>query len=326
MLSRIVVRLVYNVFQFTRKLMPLGIGRFVSIRLDPSAYKLPPATDGKVPSFDLVRASVNLIVASAVISFATSLKLPLSTTYVTFMVAMGTSLVDQAWGRESAVYRVTGVLTVVGGWFFTAFAAFSIALIFAFLISMFKLPAIIFLLIFAFVLILKTFRYHSKKEKETSEIEEFSLKPVNAADAAVRASFEQTGQFLKALSNNLNLNFEAAIAEDRERLKESRSKEGQIQKWADIIIENIFNTLFLLKKNDLEDTRRYSSTISSLQTIAESHRDIIKLANPLVDEHKWKDQSRLAVYFGARKGKVFAGKNMITVLQDFGCFGPQISV
>jgi phosphate/sulfate permease len=75
---------------------------------------------GRQPSFDLVRASVNLMVASAVVSFATSLKLPLSTTYVTFMVAMGTSFSDQAWGMESAVYRVTGVLTVIGGWFLSS--------------------------------------------------------------------------------------------------------------------------------------------------------------------------------------------------------------
>ena len=77
-----------------------------------------------LPAFDMVRAAVNLMVASILISIATSMKLPLSTTYVTFMVAMGTSLADRAWGRESAVYRVAGVLNVIGGWFFTAFSAF----------------------------------------------------------------------------------------------------------------------------------------------------------------------------------------------------------
>ena len=69
------------------------------------------------PSFDVIRASVNLMVAGILISFATSYKLPLSTTYVTFMVAMGTSLSDRAWGSESAVYRVAGVLNVIAGWF-----------------------------------------------------------------------------------------------------------------------------------------------------------------------------------------------------------------
>jgi len=274
-LSRIVLGLGYNVFEFTRKATPLSMRRHISIRLDPSGSKTFPDADGKIPSFDLIRASVNLIVASALISFATSLKLPLSTTYVTFMVAMGTSLADQAWGRESAVYRITGVMTVIGGWFFTAFAAFSASFIFALLISMFKLVAIICLLIFAFVLVLNTFRYHSKKEKEISEIEAFVLASANNPDTAIKTSFEQTAQFLKAISDNIVISFEAAISDDRERLKSSKNKEDQIQKWSNIIIEKIFDTLLLLQKTDLNDARRYSSTIDSLQAIAESHRDIV---------------------------------------------------
>jgi phosphate/sulfate permease len=274
-LSRTIVRIVHFIFDITQSLTPVKIKAKISKRLDPSAYKPALTLDGETPSFDLLRASVNLIMASAIISFATSLKLPLSTTYVTFMVAMGTSLADQAWGRESAVYRITGVLSVIGGWFFTAFAAFTISMIFAFLISLFKLTAIIFLLILAVVLVMHTYRYHIKKEEETSKIEAYSQKSLNDADTAIGASFEQTGEFLMTLSNNLNINFEAAIAEDIERLKESKSKAGQMHKWANIIIENIFNTLFLLQKNDLEDTRRYSSAIRSLQAIAESHRDIV---------------------------------------------------
>ena len=124
------------------------------------------------------------MVASAVVSFATSLKLPLSTTYVTFMVAMGTSLSDQAWGRESAVYRITGVLTVIGGWFFTAFVAFSVSFIFAFILHYLKLPAIIGLVVIAFILIVQSYRWHFKKEKESKTIEDFSLKDVTEADHA----------------------------------------------------------------------------------------------------------------------------------------------
>ena len=85
-------------------------------------------------AFDLVRASVNLVLAGLLIAVGTSLKLPLSTTYVTFMVAMGTSLADRAWGRDSAVYRITGVLSVIGGWFITAGAAFTICFFVAMII------------------------------------------------------------------------------------------------------------------------------------------------------------------------------------------------
>lgn len=86
------------------------------------------------PAFDLIRASSNLIIASILIAWATSMKLPLSTTYVTFMVAMGSSLADRAWGRDSAVYRVAGVLSVIGGWFITALIAFVASGIFAFIL------------------------------------------------------------------------------------------------------------------------------------------------------------------------------------------------
>ena len=93
-----------------------------------------------MPAFDLVRASVNLMIASVLISVATSLKLPLSTTYVTFMVAMGSSLADRAWGSESAVYRVAGVLNVIGVWFMTALSAFTAAAIMAFILYIFSHP------------------------------------------------------------------------------------------------------------------------------------------------------------------------------------------
>ena len=88
----------------------------------------------ETPAFDLVRAATNLVIASSIIAWATSEKLPLSTTYVTFMVAMGSSLADKAWGRDSAVYRVAGVLSVIGGWFITALIAFSVSAIFAFIL------------------------------------------------------------------------------------------------------------------------------------------------------------------------------------------------
>jgi hypothetical protein len=274
-MSRTIVRMVYATLVFIKKFIPVSVKARFSQRLDPASFRPVPGPDGKFPSFDLVRASVNLIVASAIISFATSLKLPLSTTYVTFMVAMGTSLSDQAWGRESAVYRITGVLTVIGGWFFTALAAFTGALIVAIIINFLKLPAILCLLILAGALILSTRRYHLRKEKETGEIEAFSLKKIEAPDAAIRISFEQTGKFLKSISDNLGQCIEAAISEDRERLKGAKNRADQFEKRAGVIVENTFKTLLLLHKSDLENTQRYSFTIKSLQAIAQSHRDIV---------------------------------------------------
>lgn len=112
-----------NVFSV---ILPRTVRRYYNLNFEKSKIRQA-ATINVSPAFDLVRAAVNLILASALIAMATSMKLPLSTTYVSFMVAMGTSLADKAWGRETAVYRVAGVLSVIGGWFITAFIAFGAA-------------------------------------------------------------------------------------------------------------------------------------------------------------------------------------------------------
>jgi len=135
------------------------------------------------PAFDLVRAAVNLTVASALIALATSYKLPLSTTYVSFMVAMGTSLADRAWGRDSAVYRVAGVLNVIGGWFATAIIAFTVSGLFALLIHRFGLPAIIGLVTLAVVFIYRTFTLHRRQERK-KEVREKAQSKGLAIDAS----------------------------------------------------------------------------------------------------------------------------------------------
>lgn len=118
-------------------------------------------------AFDLVRASINLVMAGLLIALGTSLKLPLSTTYVTFMVAMGTSLADRAWGRDSAVYRITGVLSVIGGWFITAGAAFTVCFLVTSIIYLGGTTAIIALIGLAvFMLIRSQIMYKRRKAKE----------------------------------------------------------------------------------------------------------------------------------------------------------------
>ena len=115
------------------------------------------------PSFDKLRASLNLVVAAILISIATSYTLPLSTTYVTFMVAMGTSLSDRAWGKESAIYRVSGVVSVIGGWFLTAFSAFSICGLIVFLIHIGNMYSIIAIIITIALIIYKNHIKFKKK-------------------------------------------------------------------------------------------------------------------------------------------------------------------
>lgn len=121
-ISRTLVHSAVGINKGFAKITPSPVQRWVAKRFEPVVDN----SKDKAP-FDLIRATVNLASASILIAMATSLKLPLSTTYVTFMVAMGSSLADKAWGKETAVYRITGVLTVISGWFLTAFAAFTVA-------------------------------------------------------------------------------------------------------------------------------------------------------------------------------------------------------
>ncbi|MBU0729204.1 MAG: inorganic phosphate transporter [Proteobacteria bacterium] len=277
-LSRGIVGMMTAFFDSVNSIMPLPLRKIVSRRLDPSRKKSVPAKDGKEPAFDLLRASVNLIVASAVVSYATSMKLPLSTTYVTFMVAMGTSLSDQAWGKESAVYRVTGVLTVVGGWFCTALIAFVVASLFATAIHFLKLYAIVTLILFVSYIIWRSFHYHTKQEEAAGVIKNLNIKDGVDPEFAVHTSFEQVGYFLNEVSLTLRSCFDAVFKEDRSKLKELKSRTKNVQQIANIIIANIFKTLYLLDKEDAETTRKYSRTIGALQDITESNRDIVMRA------------------------------------------------
>jgi phosphate/sulfate permease len=126
-LSRGFVRMAMGMSQMTTYILPNSWQSEIDKQFEASEIKISKDKVHELAAFDLVRAAVNLMVAAVLISIATSYKLPLSTTYVTFMVAMGTSLADRAWGAESAVYRVAGVINVIGGWFFTAFSAFASA-------------------------------------------------------------------------------------------------------------------------------------------------------------------------------------------------------
>ena len=169
-LSRLVVRASMGINSGITYIFPAKTIAFVDSKFQKPVIELPKDKTYELPAFDMVRASVNLIVAGILISIATSLKLPLSTTYVTFMVAMGTSLADRAWGRESAVYRVAGVINVIGGWFLTAITAFLAAALVAYLISwdMVMIPVLLVLVAF---LIGRNTIIHRKKSKEVKEQE-----------------------------------------------------------------------------------------------------------------------------------------------------------
>lgn len=175
-------------------------------------------------AFDLVRASVNLVLAGLLIALGTSLKLPLSTTYVTFMVAMGTSLADRAWGRDSAVYRITGVLSVIGGWFITAGAAFTISFFVA-LILYYGGNTSIFILIglAVFILIRSQIVYKKRKAKENDNTTLKQLMKSTDSKEALqlmrRHTREELGKVLQYAENNFELTVTSFIHENLRGLR-----------------------------------------------------------------------------------------------------------
>jgi phosphate/sulfate permease len=283
-LSRVLVRMVTAFINGVKRVVPSPVRGFVGGRMDPAKYV--PSDKEEQQSFDLVRAAVNLMVASAVISFATSLKLPLSTTYVTFMVAMGTSFSDRAWGRETAVYRVTGVITVISGWFMTAIIAFSVAFIFANIIYYTKGIGVIFLLAFCIYVIIKTHKAHSKRSKEAEEAKVFNLRKIKEASTSRAYTFEHMAYLLKEIRESLDLTFNALFAEDVATLRAQKKKVKLIQQWVNIITANIFKVLRLQQqKQQKAESYKYAQTIRRLQKLSDGHRDIVLRSYVHVSNH-----------------------------------------
>lgn len=188
-LSRSIVSFSLRVNNLFSGILPENTKIWISKRFIPLPRK---KKEKSLPAFDLLRASVNLVVASALIALGTSLKLPLSTTFVTFMVAMGTSLSDGAWDRESAVYRVTGVFSVIGGWFFTAISAFIMAFILASLFFHGGTIAIFVMISVAGFVAYRTHRLHLKKEEtgKASKAEEEAVNPDNVKEFCIKNAQE----------------------------------------------------------------------------------------------------------------------------------------
>jgi len=169
-LARSIVRLSTNISEGLSKIFPAKTKNWIDERfVTPSMKKKDKKHNA---SFDQLRASINILVASILIAFATSLKLPLSTTYVTFMVAMGTSLSDRAWGRESAVYRISGVMIVITGWFITALVAFTSSFLMALIINWAGLIGILVIIGLILVVLFTSYRTHRNRSKKAKDEEE----------------------------------------------------------------------------------------------------------------------------------------------------------
>jgi len=239
-------------------------------------------------AFDLVRASVNLTVASMLIAFATSLKLPLSTTYVSFMVAMGTSLADRAWGRDSAVYRVAGVLNVIAGWFLTAFIAFSVSALFAWAIYSFGGWAVGALVILAIVLISRTFLLHRKLAQEKAAEESFE-RQVHTIPAIQVLKETSSGikQTLAGIRSALHDSLFGLMQEDQLLLERARQSIHHLEKGNKSLNKKLFSAIRRIDEQNAEASRAYLLVYDLEQDILQSITLILDVCREHVENvHK----------------------------------------
>ena len=286
-LSRAIVKGSSNLVQGLNFILPAGVKTKISNSFETPAIEISQEKAKELPAFDLIRASINLAVAGILISIATSMKLPLSTTYVTFMVAMGTSLADRAWGRESAVYRVAGVLNVIGGWFLTALTAFSIAGALTYIIYIGRGPAIAILLLLAAGLIVRNYLKHKQASK--NELDHTSLK--KSASKTVQGIIDESADNVAKSMYRTKRIFSGVVdglaSQDATVLKKMRKR---VVKFDDEV-EELRNHLFYFIKN-LDDTsvrgsNFYIMILANLTDVVQSLEFIAKKSYKHIDNaHK----------------------------------------
>ncbi|MDA8730762.1 inorganic phosphate transporter [Flavobacteriaceae bacterium] len=268
-LSRLVVRASMGINSGITYIFPAKTIAFVDSKFQKPVIELPKDKTYELPAFDMIRASVNLIVAGILISIATSLKLPLSTTYVTFMVAMGTSLADRAWGRESAVYRVAGVINVIGGWFLTAITAFLAAALVAYLISwdMVMIPVLLVLVAF---LIGRNTIIHRKKSKEVKEQEY-----IQRADLiTINGVIEESADHISGVANRVNKLYTNVVDDlsnhDLNKLRKTDKHVGKLNEEIDNLKDGVFYFIKSLDDTSVQASRFYILVLGYLQDVAQS--------------------------------------------------------
>ncbi|WP_461532068.1 inorganic phosphate transporter [Sinomicrobium sp.] len=273
-LSRFIVRASVYVGTGINYLMPQSLQLKIDRRFEQVEVKQRKKRDA--PAFDMVRASVNLMAASILISIGTSMKLPLSTTYVTFMVAMGSSFADRAWDRESAVYRVAGVFNVIGGWFLTAVVAFVVAAFLAYLLTIGGVASLIGLLILVAVLLYRSSRVYARKNQEKEEQKRLRTEDiitiheiVNDSSDHISKVIAKTNKLYTEVVDNLGL-------QDLKKLKKNRKTLRKLEDEVDELKGELFYFIKSLDESSMEASKFYILMLDNLQDMVQSIGYIVK--------------------------------------------------
>jgi len=282
-LARNIVRLSLNLGQSIKKIIPDGLYSKLEKRFDTSGIDHSVYSKKDRPAFDFIRATVNLMVASSLISLGTAYKLPLSTTYVTFMVAMSSSFADKAWGRESAVYRVSGVLTVIAGWFLTAFLAFTSTSILALMMYYGGLTVTILIVVGAMFFIIRSNVLHTKREKKSAKLE--AAAGEDEKTALLDSLVNDVKQFLSTAHNIYDDVYSGLVNENRKKLKKAVKETKELDDHGSIIMSKILQGAVIIEDTFSNEDLNLGKTVSSVREVSASLHDISKLCYEHVDNN-----------------------------------------
>lgn len=286
-LSRVLVRGSILTSKYFSVIVPNSLKEKIEKQFEKPVIELVQGKKHELPAFDLVRAAVNLMVAGVLISIATSYKLPLSTTYVTFMVAMGSSLADRAWGSESAVYRVAGVLNVIGGWFFTAISAFIASGVAAYLIYLGGATMIAILLLIAVALLIRNSLSHLKKSKEIKAEDSLNRAESKSVQGVIEESADNIAKVLKRVSKIQENTINGLIKQELPTLKKAKNTVGKLESEIEDLQNNIFYFIKNLDESSVSASTFYIDVIGDLQDIAQSVGFISKVSHKHIhNNHK----------------------------------------
>ncbi len=324
-LSRGLVRGAMSISKYLTIVTPQTVQDKIEKQFEKPVIQLVQGKTHELPAFDMVRAAVNLMVAGILISIATSYKLPLSTTYVTFMVAMGTSLADRAWGSESAVYRVAGVLNVIGGWFGTAFIAFVAAGVAAFLINWNKEVMIPILLLLAVLLLVRNSISHVKKSKEAKAEDTLYRTESKSVQGVIEESSSNISKVLKRVSKINENAINGLIKEDLPTLKKTRKTVDKLEDEIEDLQNNIFYFIKNLDETSVRASTFYIDVIGDLQDIAQSVAFISKVSHKHINNnHKGlkKNQAKELKEISEKLNEALTKTSAIFDLQSFDQIAP----
>ncbi|MCK0132897.1 inorganic phosphate transporter [Arenibacter sp. S6351L] len=286
-LSRGIVRSAMMISTVTTALLPKALQEKIDSNFKKPVIPLSKDKTFEMPAFDMVRASVNLMVAGVLISVATSYKLPLSTTYVTFMVAMGTSLADRAWGAESAVYRVAGVLNVIGGWFFTAIIAFVSAAVIVSLINIHVPSMVAILLLIAVLLLVRNYISHNKKSKEIRAEDSLRKAESSSIQGVIEESADNISNVAKRSNKIYTHIIDGLAKQDLELLKKNKKQVVKLSAEIDELRDHIFYFIKNLDEASVGASNLYINILGYLQDMAQSLEYLNKISHKHIhNNHK----------------------------------------